>query len=278
MTPDEAFGPDRQSTDEFDVDVETWGKSLGAPSAPDADAPTQRDAPPELPALCDDVPALCDDTQDDNQEMFRELFGSDCEDDGASKGKAKAKGKGKAKAKGKGKAKATAKAGAKSKAKAKPKVRGPTVGGVAVQGPEQVQGPEVGGAQGPEQVQGPEVGGAAVQGSRVGHAKAKAKAKARGVGTFAGRRCPTDASKRKEFDELKAHYLQARWEAVTTKEETSGRKTSSKAKKERKFTENQSKYWAVMKKRMHELASEGVPGPERMRKAAAEWRASVLNK
>ena len=251
------------SADDSPFDFDKWCQDTCKASDPD------EAAQPELPALCDGM-------DDDDDKMFRELFGSDLEDveddaevrqAGENKDNAKGKGKGKAKGDGKGKAKAKAKAEGKGRAKAKAKVRGPKVGGDAVQGPEQVQGPEVGGAavQGPRQVQGPGVGGA----------KAKPKAKAKDKGTFAGRRCPADANKKKEFDELKAHYLQARLDAVSTKEEPSGTKTSTKGKKQRKFTEKQSQYWAVMKKRMKELAEEGVPGPERMRIAAAEWKASL---
>ena len=70
---------------------------------------------------------------------------------------------------------------------------------------------------------------------------------------------------------MKAHYLQARLEAVKVAEEVSGSRSSPKSRK-RRYTENQMKYWASMKKRMQELAQEGVPGAERMRLAAAEWK------
>ena len=114
-----------------------------------------------------------------------------------------------------------------------------------------------------------------VPGPRVGCAEATVQARAKAVprasGTFAGRRCPTDANKRAEFDELKAHYLQARLEAVKAAEEVSGSRSSPKTRK-RRYSENQVKYWATMKKRMQELAREGVPGADRMRIAAAEWK------
>ena len=64
-------------------------------------------------------------------------------------------------------------------------------------------------------------------------------------------------------------------EAVETKEEPSGSKSSTQ-KKPRKFSENQEKYWASMKSRMQELARAGVPGAERMRIAAAYWKAAAV--
>ena len=71
-------------------------------------------------------------------------------------------------------------------------------------------------------------GSAKAKAKAEGKAKGKAKAKpkvARGTaGTFAGRRPPANAAKRAEFDELKAVYLQARLEAVATKQEASGKK------------------------------------------------------
>ena len=121
-------------------------------------------------------------------------------------------------------------------------------------------------------------GSAKAKAKAEGKAKGKAKAKpkvARGTaGTFAGRRPPANAAKRAEFDELKAVYLQARLEAVSTKQEASGKK-KKKGKVPRKFSPNQEKYWDSMRSRMHELARAGVPGPERMRIAAAEWKAAM---
>ena len=108
-----------------------------------------------------------------------------------------------------------------------------------------------------------------------GKGKAKAKASPGESGTFAGRRPPADAKKRAHFDELKAHYLQARLEAVKSQEEVSGNKTQ-KPKQIRKFSDNQEKYWKSMKIRMQELANAGVAGPERMRIAAADWKAHAL--
>lgn len=157
-------------------------------------------------------------------------------------GKAKGKGKGKAKAKAKAKAEAKAKPAAKGSAKAKAKAA-----------PEAKAGAK-------------------------GKAKGKAKAKAAPgtAGTFAGRRPPANAQKRAHFDEMKAHYLQARLEAVETKEEASGSSSSTSTQKpKRKFSPNQEKYWAAMQKRMSELALAGVPGAERMRIAAADWKASL---
>lgn len=163
---------------------------------------------------------------------------------GAPKGQGKAKGKGKGKAKAKAKAEAEAKAkpatkgSAKAKAKAAPKAK------------------------------------AEAKGKAKG--KAKAKAAPGTAGTFAGRRPPASAQKRAHFDEMKAHYLQARLEAVETKEEASGSSSSTSTQKtKRKFSPNQEKYWAAMQKRMSELARAGVPGAERMRIAAADWKASL---
>ena len=61
----------------------------------------------------------------------------------------------------------------------------------------------------------------------------------------------------------------------TTEEEASGSKSPTESKK-RKFSANQEKYWKSMQKRMQELAQAGVPGPERMRLAAADWKVEAL--
>ena len=44
-----------------------------------------------------------------------------------------------------------------------------------------------------------------------------------------------------------------------------------------RFSPNQEKYWAAMKKRMQELAQVGVPGADRMRMAAADWKAAAMS-
>ena len=128
-----------------------------------------------------------------------------------AKGKAQSKAKGKAQVAAKGKAKANAKGKAKAKAEAKAQARS------------QIEaGSEVNGEVGPQ---------AKAQGKSKGQSKSKAQ---RGTcGTFAGRRPPTNANKRAHFDELKAHYLQARLDAVTSKEEVSGNKV--KASKQAPF-------------------------------------------
>ena len=69
--------------------------------------------------------------------------------------------------------------------------------------------------------------------------------------------------------------MQARLDAVKSEEEVSGKKTQA-IKKRRKFSPNQEKYWKSMKTRMQELALAGVAGPERMRIAAADWKAHTM--
>ena len=158
-----------------------------------------------------------------------------------------------------GKAKAKGKAKGKAKAKAAPKAKGKAKGKAKAKAKAMVQGPRVGDAE--------------------PNPKAKAKSAPGAAGTFAGRRCPANAVKRSNFDELKAHYMQARLEAMKTTEEASGSKSSTEQSTEqtkRKFSDNQQKYWAAMKKRMQELAKAGVPGPERMRLAAADWKTASV--
>ena len=53
------------------------------------------------------------------------------------------------------------------------------------------------------------------------------------------------------------------------------RQKEKKGKVPRKFSPNQEKYWDSMRSRMQELARDGVPGPERMEIAAAEWKAAM---
>ena len=106
-------------------------------------------------------------------------------------------------------------------------------------------------------------------------AKAKAKSKAKGTakGTFAGRRPPTKPEARLEFDAMKAHYLECRFQAVVAGAEEGGAGGhSSGAQRRRKFSPNQNEYWKAMKMRMAELAAQGVEGGDRMRQAAAEWK------
>lgn len=214
------------------------------------------------------------DAESEDAQMMHDLFGSEDElfaseheqakEDEASrekddevegrgapgpKGKAKAKAKGKGKAAAKGCPKAKAKAAPKAKAKAEPKAK--------AEAEPKAKGKAEGKAQGK------------------GQAKAKAKAKAGTAGTFAGRRPPANSNKRAEFDEMKAHYLEARLQAVQSKEEASSSASSSQKPTltKRKFSPNQQKYWKSMKSKMQELARAGVPGAERMRIAAADWKA-----
>ena len=74
------------------------------------------------------------------------------------------------------------------------------------------------------------------------------------------------------FDELKAHYLQARLGTVTSKEQVSRNKVKA-FQKARKLSPNQQKYFSSMKMRMQELAQAGVVGTESMCIAAADWKA-----
>ena len=184
-------------------------------------------------------------------------------DESAQSGVAAPKAKGKAKGKGKGKAKAKAKASAVS---SNPLVQGPAEHEAEPKAKAKAKGKAKGKAK------------AAPKTEANAKAQAKPKAAPGTAGTFAGRRPPVNGKKRDEFDELKAHYLQARLEAVKTGEEPSGSSSStSKVKVKRRFSPNQEKYWTAMKKRMQELAQAGVPGPERMRMAASDWKAAAMS-
>ena len=196
-------------------------------------------------------------------------------DESAQRGVAAPKAKGKAKGKGKGKAKAKAKASAVS---SNPLVQGPAEHEVEPKAKAKAKGKA--NAKAEPKAKGKAKGKAKAAPKAEAKAKAQAKPKAAPgtAGTFAGRRPPVNGKKQAEFDELKAHYLQARLEAVKTGEEPSGSSSStSKAKVRRRFSPNQEKYWTAMKKRMQELAQAGVPGPERMRMAAADWKAAAMS-
>ena len=234
----------------------------------------------ELPALLNNG-----DEEEDQEQLdayMRELFGSDTEHDegdGEAKGSvgeegdaeeaeaakvdspmaaAVAEAKGKAKGKAKAKARAEAKGKAKGKAKAKAKGKAKAQGKSKAKAKAAVQGPQVRDAQ-PKP-------------------KAKAKAASGSAGTFAGRRPPTNPASRSKFDELKAHYMQARLETLNqeAEDQETGRPSPKEQRKVRKFSENQKKYWSSMKSRMKALAEAGVPGADRMRMAAADWRAGAL--
>ena len=196
-------------------------------------------------------------------------------DESAQRGVAAPKAKGKAKGKGKGKAKAKAKASAVS---SNPLVQGPAEHEAEPKAKAKAKGKA--NAKAEPKAKGKAKGKAKAAPKAEAKAKAQAKAKAAPgtAGTFAGRRPPVNGKKQAEFDELKAHYLQARLEAVKTGEEPSGSSSStSKVKVKRRFRPNQEKYWTAMKKRMQELAQAGVPGPERMRMAASDWKAAAMS-
>ena len=196
-------------------------------------------------------------------------------DESAQRGVAAPKAKGKAKGKGKGKAKAKAKASAVS---SNPLVQGPAEHEAEPKAKAKAKGKA--NAKAEPKAKGKAKGKAKAAPKAEAKAKAQAKAKAAPgtAGTFAGRRPPVNGKKQAEFDELKAHYLQARLEAVKTGEEPSGSSSStSKVKVKRRFSPNQEKYWTAMKKRMQELAQAGVPGPERMSMAASDWKAAAMS-
>ena len=196
-------------------------------------------------------------------------------DESAQRGMAAPKAKGKAKGKGKGKAKAKAKASAVS---SNPLVQGPAEHEAEPKAKAKAKGKA--NAKAEPKAKGKAKGKAKAAPKAEAKAKAQAKAKAAPgtAGTFAGRRPPVNGKKQADFDELKAHYLQARLEAVKTGEEPSGSSSStSKVKVKRRFSPNQEKYWTAMKKRMQELAQVGVPGADRMRMAAADWKAAAMS-
>ena len=97
-------------------------------------------------------------------------------------------------------------------------------------------------------------------------AEAQAKAKARAVrhsaGTFAGRRPPNDPAKLEVFMKMKEIYYETRPD-----------QPEGPQSKKRKGSTNQNQYYAFMQKEMAKLASAGVNGGERMKKAAEAWRA-----
>ena len=194
-------------------------------------------------------------------------------DESAQRGVAAPKAKGKAKGKGKGEAKAKAKASAVS---SNPLVQGPAEHEAEPKAKAKAKGK----ANAKPKAKGKAKGKAKAAPKAEAKAKTQAKPKAAPgtAGTFAGRRPPVNGKKQAEFDELKAHYLQARLEAVKMGEEPSGSSSStSKVKVKRRFSPNQEKYWTAMKKRMQELAQAGVPGPERMRMAASDWKAAAMS-
>ena len=82
------------------------------------------------------------------------------------------------------------------------------------------------------------------------------------VGTFAGHRPPKDPTKLEIFEEMKKEYYRSRAEAV-----------APDSQEVRKVSNLQKVYFSVMQKKMKELASEGVLSADRMRMAAAAWRA-----
>jgi hypothetical protein len=99
----------------------------------------------------------------------------------------------------------------------------------------------------------------------------KSRAKHGTAGTFAGRRPPADLMKRKVFDQMKSSYLTLRLEGLSDEALSGG--AARPAKKARSSSVNQQAFIKAMQKRMSELAKAGVPGPQCMRTAAAEWKA-----
>lgn len=93
-------------------------------------------------------------------------------------------------------------------------------------------------------------------------AKAKARAIRHSAGTFAGRRPPNDPAKLEVFMKMKEIYYETRPD-----------QPEGPQSKKRKGSTNQNQYYAFMQKEMAKLASAGVNGGERMKKAAEAWRA-----
>ena len=96
------------------------------------------------------------------------------------------------------------------------------------------------------------------------HPKAKARAVRHTAGTFAGRRPPTNPEKLEVFMKMKEIYYETR------PDQQQG------PSKKRKGSTNQNQYYAFMQKEMAKLASAGVNGGERMKRAAEAWRARTF--
>ena len=88
------------------------------------------------------------------------------------------------------------------------------------------------------------------------HPKAKARAVRNTAGTFAGRRPPANLEKLEVFMKMKELYYETR------PDQQEG------PSKKRKGSTNQNQYYAFMQKEMAKLASAGVNGGERMKRAA----------
>ena len=77
--------------------------------------------------------------------------------------------------------------------------------------------------------------------------------------------------KRAVFDQMKASYMNLRLHGLSDEALAGG--AARPAKKARTKSATQTAFIRAMQARMAELAKAGVPGPERMRTAAAEWQA-----
>jgi hypothetical protein len=104
-------------------------------------------------------------------------------------------------------------------------------------------------------------------------AKADAKSRARRgtAGTFAGRRPPNDAIKRAVFDQMKSSYTTLRLHGLSDLALSDW--AGSPMKKACTKVSAQNVFIKAMQTRMAELATAGVPGPDRMITATAELKA-----
>ena len=174
---------------------------------------------------------------------------------------------GTAKVEGKAKGKAKAKAEAIAKAKAKGEAQGgDSIDASPMSGEPRVQGPR------PDEPQQDSEGS---QAEGLAQAKAQAKAKARAprgaAGTFAGLRPPQCPHQRANFEALQQTYLQARLQALDSEKDA----PVGAGSKRRTFSHTQQEYIQTMGSNTQELARVGVLGPERMRLAAADWKARI---
>jgi hypothetical protein len=104
-----------------------------------------------------------------------------------------------------------------------------------------------------------------------GNADAKCRAKRGTAGTFAGRRPPADAMKRAEFDHIKYSYMTLRLQGISDEALAAGAARPAKKARAQSAT-TQHVFLTAMRTRLVELAKAGVPGPDRMSTAVAEWR------
>jgi hypothetical protein len=102
-------------------------------------------------------------------------------------------------------------------------------------------------------------------------ADAKSRAKRGTAGTFAGRRPPKDAIKRAMFDQMKSSYMTLRLQGLS--DEALSGWAARPTKKACTKSSAQQAFLKAMQTRTAELATAGVPGPDRMSTAAAELKA-----